>query len=93
MVRSHPKASNALVVDAMVTNQAKFQQPFPMLELQFTDIEGKIVAGRRFAPSDYVAGELLGRKLMPAKQPIHISLEIIDPGSAAVNYQLRFLPN
>ena len=93
MVRSHPKAANALVVDAMMTNQASFQQPFPLLELQFTDIHGQIVAGRRFAPSDYIAGELLGRKSMPAKQPIHISLEIIDPGSAAVNYQLRFLPN
>ena len=93
MVRSHPKAANALVVDAMMTNQAKFKQPFPMLELQFTDINGQIVAGRRFAPSDYVAGELLGMTMMPAKQPIHISLQIIDPGSAAVNYQLRFLPN
>lgn len=92
MVRSHPKAQNALVVDAMMTNLASFQQPFPLLELQFTDIDGQIIAGRRFSPSDYLAGELTGRSMMPAKQPIHISLDIIDPGSAAVNYQLRFLP-
>ncbi|WP_339672877.1 DUF3426 domain-containing protein [Dasania marina] len=92
MVRSHPSAENALVVDAMMTNLANFQQPFPLLELQFTDIDGQIIAGRRFTPSDYLAGELTGSTRMPAKQPIHISLAIIDPGSAAVNYQLRFLP-
>lgn len=92
MVRSHPKSSNALVVDAMMTNRADFKQPFPTLELQFTDIHGQIVAGRRFQPSEYLAGELTGSRMMPARQPIHISLAIIDPGSAAVNYQLKFLP-
>jgi predicted Zn finger-like uncharacterized protein len=90
MVRSHPDIKNALVVDAIITNRANFKQSFPVMELQFTDLEGKVVAGRRFTPKEYLAGELTGVSLMPTRQPIHISLEIVDPGQKAVNYQLYF---
>ena len=92
MVRSHPKASQALVVDAIIINRADFQQRFPLLELQFTDLNGNVIAGRRFTPNEYLAGELSGNDMMPIKQPVHISLEIVDPGEQAVNYQLRFYP-
>ena len=92
MVRSHPKIDNALVVDAIITNRANFEQQFPIMELQFTDLSGNIVAGRRFMPNEYLDGELRGVSLMPTRQPIHISLEIVDPGQDAVNYQLYFYP-
>jgi hypothetical protein len=29
---------------------------------------------------------------MPVNTPLHISLEIVDPGEQAVNYNLRLLP-
>ena len=90
MIRSHPTAQRALVVDTIITNRANFQQHFPTLELQFTDLSGKAIAGRRFSPDEYLSGELLGSKMMPSKQPIHISLEIVDPGEQAINYQLNF---
>lgn len=93
MVRSHPELKHALVVDAIIINRADFKQQFPVMELQFTDIDGAIVAGRRFKPQEYLAGELTGTSTMPTKQPIHISLEIVDPGEQAVNYQLRFYPS
>ncbi|WP_101758932.1 DUF3426 domain-containing protein [Oceanicoccus sp. KOV_DT_Chl] len=93
MVRSHPNAQQALVVDAIIINRADFKQRFPIMELQFTDLDGDIVAGRQFSPSEYLAGELSGDELMPMKQPVHISLEIVDPGEQAVNYQLRFHPH
>lgn len=88
IVRSHPTQRGALAVDAIITNQADFPQPYPLLQLQFTDLSGAPVAGRRFQPSEYLSGELTGSKLMPVRQPIHIGLEIVDPGSRAVNYQL-----
>ncbi len=93
MVRSHPRQANALVVDAMITNHAGFQQAFPLMELQFTDIAGNIIAGRSFKPSEYLAGEMAGATTMPSRQPIHIALEIADPGKQAVNYQLVFHRN
>lgn len=88
VVRGHPKIDGALVVDAIITNRASFQQRFPRLQLQFTDLAGEPVASRSFTPAEYLAGELAGSVLMPVRQPVRISLEILDPGNKAVNYQL-----
>lgn len=93
MVRSSPDQKDTLAVDVIITNRAKFEQNFPTLELIFTNIEGQVVAGRHFTPTQYLAGELTGQKLMPIMQPVHISLEIVDPGEQAVNYQLNLFPN
>lgn len=93
LVRSHPDISNALLVDAVIINNASHLQPFPILELSFTDINGNLVASRKFFPREYLAGELAGSKQMPIGQPIRIALEIIDPGQDAVNYSLRFSPD
>ncbi|MEE8058592.1 MAG: DUF3426 domain-containing protein [Pseudomonadales bacterium] len=92
IVRSHRSTKQALVVDAIITNRASFKQRFPMMELQFTDLSGKVIAGRRFSPEEYLGGELAGIQMMPIAQPIHISLEIVDPGKQAVSYQLSLHP-
>lgn len=89
MVRSHPQAESALVVDAVLLNTAPFAQPFPDLQLSFADLKGQPVASRRFQPREYLQGEMAGRRLMPAGSPVHIAIEIVDPGGEAVNYELR----
>ncbi|MGF6694465.1 putative Zn finger-like uncharacterized protein [Metapseudomonas resinovorans] len=90
VVRSHPEFSGALVVDAILYNRAAFAQPFPLLELRFADINGQLLASRRFKPGEYLSGELAGQAEMPPQTPIHISLDILDPGTKAVNYSLSF---
>ena len=90
VVRSHPDMGSALVVDAIIVNLAEYPQAFPDLELRFTEVGGTLVAARRFAPEEYLAGELAGARLMPAHTPIQVSLEIEDPGPDAVNYTLSF---
>ncbi|WP_120997645.1 DUF3426 domain-containing protein [Stutzerimonas urumqiensis] len=90
MVRSHPDFEGALTVDAILYNRAPFAQPFPALELRFADLNGKLLASRRFRPSEYLAGEMAGEAEMPPQTPIHISIEILDPGENAVNYSLSF---
>ncbi len=90
VVRSHPEFAGALVVDAILYNRASFSQPFPLLELRFSDIDNRLLANRRFKPSEYVAGELSGQSEMPPQTPIRISLDILDPGQDAVNYSLSF---
>jgi hypothetical protein len=57
-----------------------FAQPFPLLELRFADLNGQLIASRRFKPSEYLSGELAGRGEMPSQTPIHIALDILDPG-------------
>ncbi|AOE87683.1 DUF3426 domain-containing protein [Pseudomonas sp. TCU-HL1] len=90
VVRSHPEFSGALVVDAILYNRAAFAQPFPLLELRFADINGQLLASRRFKPGEYLSGELAGQAEMPPQTPIHVSLDILDPGTKAVNYSLSF---
>ena len=90
VVRSHPDVAGALVVDAIIYNRASFAQPFPLLEIRFDDINGKMLARRTFKPGEYLSGELAGQREMPSQIPIHIALDILDPGAKAVNYSLSF---
>lgn len=92
VVRSHPRFRDALMVDALLFNEADWPQPFPVLELTFTDLQGRVVASRRFPPAEYLRGDLSGATAMPSGTPVHIGLEIVDPGPRAVNYDLRLLP-
>jgi hypothetical protein len=90
VVRSHPDVPGALLVDAIVVNEAPFPQPFPLIELRFSSLTGGLVAGRRFKPSEYLSGELRGAEFMQPRTPVHIALEIEDPGTEAVNYVMVF---
>jgi len=92
VVRSHPDYTNALIVDAILFNEARYPQPFPELELSFSALNGDPVASRRFSPAEYLRGDLTNMEAMPVNTPLHISLEIVDPGEQAVNYNLRLLP-
>lgn len=91
LVRSHPELVDALQVDVILQNNASFEQTFPVLELTFTNLRSEPVATRRLDPTDYLGGELAGRNKMPVRQPIHIALEIADPGSEAVSYHIKIV--
>lgn len=92
VVRAHPQAAGALIVDVIVFNESRYAQPFPLLELGFTSINGRAIASRRFRPEEYLRGDLKSMTAMPPNVPIRLSLEILDPGSDAQNYTLRFFP-
>lgn len=93
VVRSHPYEKNALVIDVIIKNQAQFDQPYPDVQLNFEDINGEPVASRRFAPAEYISDKSIPLDSMPSDTPIHLTLEIEDPGRNAVNYELLFLPH
>ncbi|MGI1680205.1 MAG: zinc-ribbon domain-containing protein [Cellvibrionaceae bacterium] len=86
LVREHPTEQNALMVDTILLNTATFEQPFPNLVITFTDIKGNTVASRSFSPKEYLGGELAGKTNIPSNQPVHLALEIVNPGPEAVNY-------
>lgn len=87
VVRSHPRAESALIIDSILRNSADFEQPFPDFTLAFSNLQGEPLAYRRFTPQEYLGGEMAGVTQMPIGQPVHISLEIVDPGPDAVNYK------
>lgn len=92
LIRKHPSVANALIVDAILLNRGASPTSFPALQLHFSDINDQTLANRVFQPSEYLAGELNALSTLPSQQPVHIALEIVDPGSAAINYQLQLLP-
>lgn len=92
VVRSHPHERNALVIDVIIKNTAPFEQPFPVVQLTFEDINNNPLASRRFLPTEYIHDTSVDIQRMPANTPVHLTLEIVDPGKNAVNYQLAFLP-
>ena len=93
VVRSHPKLQKALMVDTLMQNLAPYPQPFPDLELVFSDLNNNVVASRQFLPNEYLSGELAGLELIPSRTPVHIALEIADPGPEAVSYAIRLQSN
>lgn len=91
LVRKHPERAQALIVDTILINRGEQTVAFPPLLLRFSDINGREVASRVFRPKDYLHGELNALSDLAPQQPVHIALEIADPGAAAVNYQLEVL--
>jgi len=94
LVREHkdPRLKDIRIVDIVLTNKAPFKQVFPVLLLQYTDVNGKLIADQMFYPDKYLKGELTGVELMPINTRIYISLPIRTPSKNAVNYQLLLNP-
>lgn len=93
VVQTHPKLKGALMIDTLLYNKADYLQPFPDLLLVFRDINERVIASRRFTPTQYLSGELAGQKDMTPKSHTHIAIEIVDPGAEAVSYHIDLLSN
>lgn len=88
LVRDHRSVDGVKLLDAILTNRAAFRQPFPTLIIQYTDVNGELVADQAFTPDQYLRGEMTGSQSMPINTRIYVSIPIRDPGQRAVNYQL-----
>ena len=92
VIRVHPETERALLVDAIIRNTSAYRQPFPLLEMEFTDINNLVIATRRFLPKEYLGGEMAGLRFIPALTEVRLGLEIVDPGKNAFGYALEAVP-
>jgi len=98
-VYSHPNEKNALMVDITIKNQADFAQPYPVMQITFSDVRGGNVAARRFLPSEYLPAEIQGeiqqadaqQALFEPDTNMTFTMEIQDPGKQAMTYEFDFL--
>jgi len=90
-VRKHPSVEDALLINAAFENRADFVQPYPVLEVSFTDRSGVPVAMRRFRPAEYLAEGTDLAAGMAVNEPLQVMLEVRDPGESATSYQFGFL--
>jgi predicted Zn finger-like uncharacterized protein len=90
VIRPAPGRADVLLVDALISNLAAYPQPWPQLEIVFSDMQGRALAGRVFTPAEYLPGAPRGD--MPVRQAVAVHLEIRDPGANATNYRLFVRP-
>jgi hypothetical protein len=72
-------------------NRAEFIQPYPVLEVSFTDQSGNPVAMRHFSPPEYLAAGIDLEGGMATGSPVQVVLEVVDPGDEVVSFQFAFL--
>ena len=92
-IRDHPREPGALLIQATLVNRAPFAQPFPDMEITLSDLAGAVVARRRFRPREYLGNYWHPFLLMRPGQPVRVTLEVLNPGQDAVNFEFRFLPS
>ena len=90
-VYSHPNVDNALMITAVIVNQAAFAQKYPTLQVSFTNLVGDIVMARQFKPSEYLNTSEEKLNDMQPGLPIQIILEVLDPGKTATAYEFSFI--
>lgn len=88
LVNTHPSIPNALQIDLIFRNTADFAQAFPLLEVNFSDLNRRLVANRLFTPEEYLQQDLQQFTQLMPNSSIQIRLEISDPGAEAINYSL-----
>ena len=72
-----------------LSNQAPFDQPFPVLAVRILSADGRDLAEQRLAPKDYLPR---GHSLkMAPNDPVTIDLQLEDPGGDAARYMLSAL--
>jgi hypothetical protein len=91
LIRAHPSREGFLIFDTMLYNRAPFEQPFPLLQLSFSDLKGKLIAKRVFKPEEYLTGDLKGMINMPINTPLHISFTIQNPSDLVSSYDLKLI--
>lgn len=86
-VQPHPGASNALLVQLTLVNKARFAQPYPALELSFTDLNARLIAQRRFQPGEYLERGVNINSGMTPDIPLQVTLELAAPDNG-LNFEL-----
>jgi predicted Zn finger-like uncharacterized protein len=92
LIRTHPAAENALELSFIFRNDAERDLPFPGLALSLSDDSNQLLANRLFTPDEYLPAELRQFDTMPGKSSIQVRLDLADPGEAATNYSMAFVP-
>jgi predicted Zn finger-like uncharacterized protein len=89
-VYTHPNEKKALMVTSTMVNHASYAQPYPDVQIDFSDIRGELVASRRFTPGEYLQTDETPLSLLQSGTPVTFGLEIQDPGNQAITYEFSF---
>jgi len=100
-VYSHPNEKKALMINVTMKNNADFAQPYPIMQVAFSDVRGDTIVARRFRPTEYLSAltpdanqqttESWIDSLFEPGTNMTFTMEIQDPGKQAMTYEFDFL--
>ncbi len=85
----HQQFTDLISLAIRIRNEAAFAQPYPAIEVSFTDLKGNLVSRRTFQPGQYLGTDLEGAARLPAGLDIEVNLPLTTPGPEAVSYEIR----
>jgi predicted Zn finger-like uncharacterized protein len=89
-VYTHPNEKEALMISTTLVNQASYAQPYPDVQIDFSNVRGELVASRRFLPEEYLQLDREQVGLIEPGSQAGFALEIRDPGRQAITYEFSF---
>ena len=90
-IQRHPGIEGALVVSATLRNDAPFPQPYPIVEVKMTNVQGNVIAMRRFRPAEYIGDSNVRNAGITPGILVPVIFEVVDPGVDAVTFEFDFL--
>ncbi len=87
-VQPKPGMAGVLAVSASFRNDARWPQPWPTLVLSLSDVDGRQVGQRAFAPAEY-RGHATADLLAPG-QSATVQLDVIEPAPRIVAFTFDF---
>jgi predicted Zn finger-like uncharacterized protein len=81
-------ADAQLRVRVSVQNSSDRVQPLPLLRLTLQDRYANPVATRDLEPAEYLPANATNRRLLEPNQRIDSEVRVVDPGSAAIGYEI-----
>lgn len=89
-VRPDPAAPSQLLVSATFRNDARWAQGWPHLRLTLSDIDGRPVGTRTFAPDEYL-GDADRADTLAAGRSADVHLVLREPEGHAVSFAFDFI--
>ncbi|HHM04561.1 MAG TPA: DUF3426 domain-containing protein [Gammaproteobacteria bacterium] len=90
-VQRRATEAGALDVTVTLVNEDDDTLAFPQVALTFSDLQGTVVAGRRFRPEEYLPADTSPAAGLAPGRPLTIEFTIVDPGARAVSYNFELL--
>jgi len=90
-IAPHPAVRQTLRIRIAMVNRAKFAQPYPLLEVSFSDSAGQLLARRSFKPAQYLTrADKAGAEMAPSVL-VNGLIDVANPDNKAVGYELRLV--
>lgn len=90
-VAPHPRFKNILRVKASLINRAKYNQPFPLMEVKLTNRRGETTSRRLFTPDQYLKDKAQLTDGMPRNTAKRAILDVNNPDSKTEGYEIRLV--